>query len=223
MLTIEPPPALVIGSITAFMPSQEPTAFTSSTRRKSASAMSAIGANCRIPALLTSTSRWPNASTASATASAQPSSLVTSWCRYRQDSSPSPAATAAPRSSSTSPNTTCAPSATKCRTWDLPMPRAPPVISATFPSSRPMPRAYRRLLLKLERVTVLRQACAGWSYQDVLPSFKRFEDWEDGATAVRGAGGPVKVTRQQDPTPASQAFIEALAATAGVKQIDDYN
>jgi choline dehydrogenase len=66
-------------------------------------------------------------------------------------------------------------------------------------------------------------ACPGWSYQDVLPSFKRFEDWEDGATAVRGAGGPVKVTRQQDLTPASRAFMEALAATAGVKQIDDYN
>jgi choline dehydrogenase-like flavoprotein len=65
--------------------------------------------------------------------------------------------------------------------------------------------------------------CAGWSYADVLPSFKRLEDWEDGATAFRGSGGPVKVTRQQDLTPASSAFIEALAATAGVKQIDDYN
>jgi choline dehydrogenase-like flavoprotein len=65
--------------------------------------------------------------------------------------------------------------------------------------------------------------CVGWSYKDVLPSFKRFEDWEDGATALRGAGGPVKVTRQKDLTPASQAFIEALAATAGAKQIDDYN
>ena len=65
--------------------------------------------------------------------------------------------------------------------------------------------------------------CVGWSYADVLPSFKRFEDWEDGATAFRGSGGPVKVTRQQDLTPASSAFIEALAATAGVKQIDDYN
>jgi choline dehydrogenase len=65
--------------------------------------------------------------------------------------------------------------------------------------------------------------CTGWSYADVLPGFKRFEDWEDGGTALRGAGGPVKVTRQKDLTPASQAFIEALAATAGVKQIDDYN
>ena len=57
----------------------------------------------------------------------------------------------------------------------------------------------------------------------VLSSFKRMEDWEDGATDLRGAGGPVKVTRQKDLTPASQAFIEALAATAGTKRIDDYN
>jgi choline dehydrogenase len=65
--------------------------------------------------------------------------------------------------------------------------------------------------------------CTGWSHADVLPSFKRFEDWEDGATALRGSGGPVRVTRQKDLTPASQAFIEALAATAGVKKVDDYN
>ena len=65
--------------------------------------------------------------------------------------------------------------------------------------------------------------CAGWSFADVLPSFKRLEDWEDGASALRGSGGPVKVTRQKDLTPASAAFIEALAATAGVKKIDDYN
>jgi len=66
-------------------------------------------------------------------------------------------------------------------------------------------------------------AVPGWSYENVLSSFKRMEDWEDGATALRGAGGPVKVTRQKDLTPASQAFMEALAATAGVKRIDDYN
>ena len=53
------------------MPSQQPTAFTSSTRRKSASGMSAIGANVRMPALFTSTSSRPKASIASATAAAQ--------------------------------------------------------------------------------------------------------------------------------------------------------
>jgi choline dehydrogenase-like flavoprotein len=66
-------------------------------------------------------------------------------------------------------------------------------------------------------------AVPGWSYENVLSSFRRMEDWEDGATALRGSGGPVKVTRQKDLTPASQAFMEALAATAGVKKIDDYN
>jgi choline dehydrogenase-like flavoprotein len=65
--------------------------------------------------------------------------------------------------------------------------------------------------------------CPGWAFQDVLPSFKRMENWEDGATALRGSGGPIQVTRQRDLTPASQAFIEALAETAGVKKIDDYN
>ena len=149
MLTIDPPPARFIGSITAFMPSQQPTAFTSSTRRKLFSVISAIGANVRIPALFTSTSSRPNVSSVAATATAQSSSLVTSRCRYRQDSSPSLAATYWPWSSRTSPKTTRAPSATKCRTWDLPMPRAPPVISATFPSSRPirpLPPQTKRLL-----------------------------------------------------------------------------
>src|SRR6516165_10919965 len=65
--------------------------------------------------------------------------------------------------------------------------------------------------------------CAGWSYQDVLPSFKRMEDWEDGASELRGGGGPIRVTRQQDLTQASEKFIEAMAGAAGVARIDDYN
>jgi len=65
--------------------------------------------------------------------------------------------------------------------------------------------------------------CPGWSFADVLPSFKRMENWEDGATDLRGAGGPIQVTRQKDLTPASQAFMEALADTAGVPLLDDYN
>ena len=65
--------------------------------------------------------------------------------------------------------------------------------------------------------------CKGWSFQDVLPSFKRMEDWEGGASALRGGGGPIKVTRQKDLTGASQAFIEALADTAAVSKVDDYN
>src|SRR5215472_19198903 len=138
MLMIEPPPAAFIGPIAAFMPSQQPTAFTSRIRRKSSRGMSAIGANFSTPALLTSTSSLPKVSTAAATAAAHSASLVTSWWMYRQDCPSSPAATLAPLSSRTSPKTTRAPSATKWRTCDLPIPRAPPVISATLPSSRPM-------------------------------------------------------------------------------------
>ncbi len=65
--------------------------------------------------------------------------------------------------------------------------------------------------------------CKGWSFADVLPSFRRMEDWEGGASDLRGAGGPIKVTRQQDLTPAAEAFLVALAETAGVPRIDDYN
>ena len=65
--------------------------------------------------------------------------------------------------------------------------------------------------------------CAGWAYADVLDSFRKMESWEDGATELRGAGGPIRVTRQRDLTPASEAFIEALTETAGVKRNDDYN
>jgi len=65
--------------------------------------------------------------------------------------------------------------------------------------------------------------CQGWSYSDVLASFKRLENWEDGATELRGAGGPIQVTRQRDLTPASQAFMTALAEVAGIRRLDDYN
>ena len=65
--------------------------------------------------------------------------------------------------------------------------------------------------------------CPGWSYADVLASFKKMENWEDGATDLRGAGGPIEVTRQKDLTPASQAFMAALAQVACVPSLDDYN
>jgi choline dehydrogenase len=63
--------------------------------------------------------------------------------------------------------------------------------------------------------------CPGWSYEDVLPAFRRLEDWEGGANEYRGAGGPVAVTKQKGITPASQAFVEALSASFGVPVTDD--
>ena len=63
----------------------------------------------------------------------------------------------------------------------------------------------------------------GWSYADVLPAFKRLEDWEDGETAVRGAGGPVKVRRQRPLTGAGELLRDALPRRLGVPFLDDYN
>ncbi|RKH41378.1 GMC family oxidoreductase [Corallococcus sicarius] len=49
----------------------------------------------------------------------------------------------------------------------------------------------------------------GWSYQDVLPRFKKSEDFEGGASTYRGAGGPLKVIRYEQPSPVSVAFVQA--------------
>lgn len=50
---------------------------------------------------------------------------------------------------------------------------------------------------------------AGWSYDEVLPYFRRSEDFEDGASQYHGTGGPLPVTRNHDPNPVSVAFVEA--------------
>ncbi len=63
----------------------------------------------------------------------------------------------------------------------------------------------------------------GWGWDDVLPAYKKLENWEGGASDVRGAGGPVQVTRVKDVTDASQSFMTAMSDTAGVPVIDDYN
>uniref|UniRef100_UPI001601C0E2 GMC family oxidoreductase n=1 Tax=Nocardioides stalactiti TaxID=2755356 RepID=UPI001601C0E2 len=63
----------------------------------------------------------------------------------------------------------------------------------------------------------------GWSYDDVLPSFRRMEDWEGGASDVRGAGGPIKVRRQRDLTGATEAYLEKVPDRLGIPVIDDYN
>jgi choline dehydrogenase len=63
----------------------------------------------------------------------------------------------------------------------------------------------------------------GWSYDDVLPSFKKFESFEDGGSDWRGGTGPIKVIRARDLTPASESFIDALADTAAVPKNPDYN
>jgi choline dehydrogenase len=54
----------------------------------------------------------------------------------------------------------------------------------------------------------------GWSYDDVLPYFKKSEDNEPGASPFRGVGGPVSVrnyTSYTTASPAAEAFVAAGA------------
>src|SRR6201982_1980413 len=62
----------------------------------------------------------------------------------------------------------------------------------------------------------------GWAFADVLPVFKKQEDWEDGENEWRGAGGPIHIRRPKDPHPLAPAFIEA-ARQMGMPILDDVN
>ncbi|CUH76196.1 choline dehydrogenase [Tropicibacter naphthalenivorans] len=70
------------------------------------------------------------------------------------------------------------------------------------------------------------QGADGWGYADVLPYFKRMEDWHDGGhggdAAWRGQGGPLHVTRGKRDNPLTQAFVEA-GRQAGYPVTGDYN
>ncbi len=62
----------------------------------------------------------------------------------------------------------------------------------------------------------------GWAFADVLPVFKSQEDWEGGANAWRGAGGPIHIRRPKDPHPTAPAFLDA-AREMGMPILDDVN
>src|SRR5436190_7289785 len=62
----------------------------------------------------------------------------------------------------------------------------------------------------------------GWSYADVLPYFKRIENWQDGESEFRGTGGNIGVQWAKTKDPMFTAWIEA-ARSAGLPVTDDYN
>src|ERR1700746_1716274 len=62
----------------------------------------------------------------------------------------------------------------------------------------------------------------GWAFTDVLPVFKKQEDWEGGAKEWRGSGGPIHIRRPKDPHPTAPAFIDA-AREMGMPILDDVN
>src|SRR5260370_25343235 len=63
---------------------------------------------------------------------------------------------------------------------------------------------------------------AGWSFEDVLPYFRRAEHQERGGDALHGVGGPLAVSNVCEPHPLCEAFI-AAAQQAGFPRNDDFN
>lgn len=62
----------------------------------------------------------------------------------------------------------------------------------------------------------------GWSFDELLPYFKRSEDNERGESEYHGVGGPLAVSEGRSKNPMSKAFIEA-AIEAGHLANDDFN
>jgi choline dehydrogenase len=62
----------------------------------------------------------------------------------------------------------------------------------------------------------------GWNWDGILPSYKAIEDNRLGATATRGIGGPLTISRMVDSDPLSADLIAAGAAV-GMTPVDDYN
>jgi choline dehydrogenase-like flavoprotein len=67
------------------------------------------------------------------------------------------------------------------------------------------------------------EGCTGWSADEVNSAYRRMEDFEDGANDYRGAGGPIKITRNAFPQEGSRQFLQATSDTLGVPVLDDYN
>jgi choline dehydrogenase-like flavoprotein len=62
----------------------------------------------------------------------------------------------------------------------------------------------------------------GWSYQDVLPYFRRSEDNERGEDPFHGVGGPLAVSESRSMQPLVDVMIEA-ASQAGHERNPDFN
>lgn len=63
----------------------------------------------------------------------------------------------------------------------------------------------------------------GWDADSVNAAYKRMEDYEGGEDAYRGAGGPIRVTKNKFPQEGTHQFVEATANALGVPINEDYN
>ena len=63
---------------------------------------------------------------------------------------------------------------------------------------------------------------SGWSYDEVLPYFRKAENNERGENEFHGGGGPLCVSDVRDPNPLSEAFLRS-AISLGIQENPDFN
>jgi choline dehydrogenase len=61
----------------------------------------------------------------------------------------------------------------------------------------------------------------GWAWEDMLPAFRRLEDWQGAPDPARGTGGPVSVRLFSETDDSCHATMEAFVAS-GVPEVADY-
>jgi choline dehydrogenase-like flavoprotein len=64
--------------------------------------------------------------------------------------------------------------------------------------------------------------CSGWSYDDVLPVFRKQEGNQRGGDEFHGGDGPLTVSEQIAPSPVARAFVDAANALQ-IPHNDDFN
>ncbi len=66
------------------------------------------------------------------------------------------------------------------------------------------------------------RGCGGWGFDDILPIFRRIEDFDGPADGLRGRGGPLPITEVSERPAIAEAFVRA-AEVAGYARNPDYN
>ena len=62
----------------------------------------------------------------------------------------------------------------------------------------------------------------GWSYEDVLPFFRKAQNRQKGANEFHGIGGPLSVSPPRSPNPLNDTFIQA-GVECQIPRNDDFN
>ena len=67
-----------------------------------------------------------------------------------------------------------------------------------------------------------KEGATGWSYDEVLPYFRRAENNSRGESTYHGDSGPLHIEDPRSPNDLSRSIVEAMVAT-GIERNDDFN